>query len=71
MQTHDTTPVLTTTEVASLLNVAHKTLANWRCHGSGPTFLKLGSSVRYLKDDIDNWLSQHRYQSTAQFELRK
>jgi hypothetical protein len=27
---------------------------------TGPTFLKIGRSIRYLKDDLDNWLLQHR-----------
>ncbi len=27
---------------------------------SGPHFLKIGKSVRYLKVDLDNWLLKHR-----------
>lgn len=25
----------------------------------GPRFLKIGRSVRYLKDDLDLWLNEH------------
>ena len=26
----------------------------------GPAFIKMGRSVRYLKDDLDQWINQHR-----------
>lgn len=26
----------------------------------GPTYLKLGRSVRYRKEDLDEWLNKHR-----------
>jgi predicted DNA-binding transcriptional regulator AlpA len=26
----------------------------------GPKFLKIGRSIRYLKEDLDTWLMQHR-----------
>ena len=31
----------------------------------GPTYLKIGRAVRYLKEDLDSWLAQFRadYQS--------
>ena len=28
------------------------TLSNWRCQGRGPTFIKIGGSVRYKIADI-------------------
>jgi hypothetical protein len=28
----------------------------------GPNFIKLGKSIRYLKDDLDAWLLKHRVQ---------
>ena len=36
---------------------AYGTLAN---RTPGPKFIKIGRSVRYLKDDLDLWLEQHR-----------
>ena len=30
------------------------------CRTSGPRFLKIGRSIRYLKEDLDMWLTQHR-----------
>lgn len=26
----------------------------------GPSFLRIGRSIRYLKADLDNWLEQYR-----------
>jgi hypothetical protein len=38
--------------MAKALNIAESTLANWRCKGIGPEFIKMGgaknASVRYL-----------------------
>lgn len=36
---------------------AYGTLAN---RTPGPKYIKIGRSVRYLKDDLDSWLNQHR-----------
>ncbi|WP_237759190.1 DNA-binding protein [Legionella erythra] len=35
----------------------HGTLAN---RTPGPKYIKIGRSVRYLKDDLDSWLDLHR-----------
>ena len=45
---------------AEYLGVAMKTLANWRSSTStpeGPEWMKVGGSVRYLRDDLDAWLA--------------
>ena len=42
-------------EVADYLGVGSKTIRNWTCEGKIP-FVKLGGSVRYPKERIDNWL---------------
>ena len=31
----------------------------------GPRFLKIGRSIRYLKEDLDHWLFAHRINRTA------
>lgn len=31
----------------------------------GPQFLKIGRSIRYLKEDLDHWLLQHRIHRPA------
>lgn len=44
-------------EVAALLGVPVATLANWRCAGKGPPFLKVGRHVRYRRGDVDGWIA--------------
>jgi hypothetical protein len=31
----------------------------------GPKFLKIGRSIRYLREDLDHWLFQHRINRTS------
>jgi predicted DNA-binding transcriptional regulator AlpA len=48
--------LLTTDEVAGWLQVAPKTLRNWRSAGIGPTALKLHSVVRYDRAAVEAWI---------------
>jgi predicted DNA-binding transcriptional regulator AlpA len=50
--------LLTTEEVALWLQVAPKTLRNWRSAGLGPTALKLQSVVRYDRAAVDAWIGK-------------
>ena len=49
-------------QLAQLLGLSIKTLANWRCLGRGPKPAKLGPSrgapVRYAVEDILLWLDE-------------
>lgn len=47
--------VLTRVEVASILGVAPKTLANWHSSGIGPPVVKLHGLVRYDQSDFIAW----------------
>lgn len=51
---------------AARIGVAPKTLANQRCRGDGPPFLKLGRLVRYDPALTDAWLSDRVRVSTSQ-----
>lgn len=44
-------------EVESSYGISQKTLRAWRVHGRGPKFRKIGSSVRYLTSDLEDWVS--------------
>ncbi|MDX2164348.1 MAG: DNA-binding protein [Gammaproteobacteria bacterium] len=36
----------------------------------GPSFIKIGRTIRYLKEDLDTWLETHRItQSTIDIDL--
>ena len=55
-----------TRNAALYLGLSAKTLAMWRCQGTGPKFIKRGK-VFYYKDDLDHWLNARgRVTSTAQ-----
>ena len=84
-QTHHTTlnkhPAVTLSgiklrpdEVAALIGVSTKTLANWRYRGVGPQFIKLGgirgskAAVRYDQDAVQLWLQESTMLSAASLE---
>lgn len=50
---------------ARYLGLAPQTLANLRCQGTGPEFVKRGR-IFYFVADLDNWLTSARVRSTAQ-----
>jgi predicted DNA-binding transcriptional regulator AlpA len=55
--------LLTTQQVAAILQFKEQSLANMRRRGTGPRFIKLGSSakaqVRYPRLALDAWLAEH------------
>ena len=48
-------PFLTEAQAASRLALSGKTLRNWRALCTGPSYMKLGSAVRYHVDVLDTW----------------
>ena len=56
---------LRTHEAACLLGLSPRTLEKYRCHGSGPTFRKLGGRVVYAIDDLEAWADQAACRSTS------
>jgi predicted DNA-binding transcriptional regulator AlpA len=53
-------PLLNATEVAAMLGIPPSTLANWRYQGLGPRYLRVGRHVRYLAEDLDDWIRTQR-----------
>ncbi len=55
---------LTEKEAAHYIGMSVAFLKKDRCEGKignrivGPRFLKIGKSVRYLKEELDNWLKE-------------
>lgn len=58
--------LLTEDDLAKRWNVAPKTLANQRCRGDGPPFIKLGRMVRYDADVADRWATERTVGSTSE-----
>ena len=56
-------------EVAELLGVKLKTLANWRCDpkGPGPRFRRIGNRIQYPSALFDAWLEANLHTSTADY----
>lgn len=46
----------TETQLAAILNCSRRTLQGWRQTGKGPLFVKLGSSIRYSRKDVQAYL---------------
>ena len=58
-------PMLRPRDTALRIGVQQKTLANWRCKGRGPSFVRLGGppgrgAVRYEAEAVEAWLAAHR-----------
>ncbi len=54
--TENNSAMLTPPQVALHLKTKLNTLANWRCKGIGPNYVKIGSKVLYLAKDIDAFI---------------
>lgn len=52
-------------QAAAYLGLAVRTLQKFRVYGGGPTFRKLGRSVRYLPADLAEWVELGRRTSTS------
>lgn len=66
-QAQDTqTRYLKTPDAARYLGVSAKTLNNWRWLGAGrgPSFVRLGRSVRYDVRVLDAWMAGRTFDST-------
>lgn len=68
--------VLTEIETAAYIGMSRSYLRQSRMEGnrpnrtSAPPFIRIGRSVRYLKEDLDLWLDQRpKYQYSGQVGL--
>ncbi len=58
---------LTEIEAATYIGMSTSFLRQSRCNGDrqnhtpGPLYVKLGRAIRYLREDLDIWLDQHRH----------
>ncbi|WP_058535342.1 hypothetical protein [Legionella saoudiensis] len=53
-------------EAATYICMSRSFLSQDRAYGTlanrtpGPKYIRIGRAIRYLKDDLDLWLEQHR-----------
>ena len=63
---HEAKRAYTTAEAARYIAMSESFLRQARMDGDrenrtpGPPFIKIGRTVRYLKQDLDAWLEQHK-----------
>ncbi len=57
---------LTQKQVANHLDISQRTLERMRTDGSGPRFSRAGKRILYRSDDVETWLREHSYVSTAE-----
>ena len=57
----DASDLLTTEQAAVILGYAPATLGGWRLRGTGPAFVRMGSSrfIRYRMADLEKWIDQN------------
>jgi predicted DNA-binding transcriptional regulator AlpA len=58
--------LLTTHQAAERIGWAANTLEKKRVYGEGPRFLKLGRSVRYREEDLEDWIEARVVSSTSE-----
>jgi predicted DNA-binding transcriptional regulator AlpA len=49
---------LTEDDVARALRVSTAVLRSWRVRGKGPRFFRFGRAVRYLRADIEDYITE-------------
>lgn len=55
----------TEVDVAFETGLSVSTLQKMRCRGRGPTYLKLGASVRYRPEDVRAWIKAGERKAAA------
>lgn len=53
-------------DAADYLGVSVSYLNKLRCVGGGPTFIRIGSAVRYDLADLDAWIDARKFRNTAE-----
>lgn len=61
--------LLTEFQVFEIFGIQPKTLANWRCSGRGPAFVKIGGHVRYRPQDLKTFLDSRVFASTSDYAV--
>lgn len=74
MTNENTSRALTEIETSQYIGMSRSFLRQSRMEGNrlgrtpAPPFIKIGRSIRYLKDDLDMWLESFRKLTATQLE---
>ncbi|MEA5155754.1 helix-turn-helix domain-containing protein [Raineyella sp.] len=58
--------LITPDTLAERLGVKRRTVDEWRIEGSGPRYLRLGRTVRYRPEAVDEWLLGQERTATSE-----
>lgn len=58
----------TPAQLADHWGISANTLRKWRWEGKGPSFVKIGSNVRYRQEDIEAHEASFLFNSTTEYE---
>lgn len=61
----DTPDLLDEREAAAVLSKPMGTLRQWRSRGLGPSYVKLGMSIRYRRADLEHFIAENTIQPGA------
>lgn len=61
------TALLDVNDTAKYLNISKSTLAKMRLSGKSPKYVKLGRKVAYRASDLDIWIEEQTFSSTAEY----
>ena len=64
---HDGPVRLRAGKAAEYLGVSISTLAKWRWLGVGPRFVRVGRSIRYPLEELQQHLAENTHQSTSEY----
>ena len=57
---------LTQDQLAARLNISQRTLERMRNSGTGPRFSKVAKTILYREADVEEWLAERSFGSTAE-----
>ena len=60
---------LSTKQAAEYLGVKPSTLNGWLFSGGGPVYVKMGRSVRYKRDELDDFAAKNTYPHTSAYGI--
>jgi predicted site-specific integrase-resolvase len=52
--------------VSERIGVTTKTLAHWRCAGSGPKYVKIGGRIMYRPEDVRDYVAARVINRTSE-----
>ena len=67
MSDTDPGPMLNDVQASRLLGITPFALRQWRYRHQGPPYVKLGTCVRYRRDDLLSFIADHARLPTREF----